>query len=38
MKSNTFVTGSKVAAWEKATSVNEAGKGLEATSAANVRL
>lgn len=34
----TFVTGSKVAACEKATSVNDAGRGLEATSAANVRL
>lgn len=34
----TFVTGSSVAAWEKATSVNDAGNGLEATSAANVRL
>lgn len=34
----TLVTGSKVAACEKATSVNEAANGLEATSAANVRL
>jgi hypothetical protein len=34
----TFVTGSSVAACEKATSVNGAGSGLEATSAAKVRL
>jgi hypothetical protein len=34
----TFVTGSNVAACWKATSVNEAGSGFEATSAANVRL
>lgn len=38
MNQITFVTGSKVAACEKATSVSEAGSGLEATSAANVRL
>ena len=37
-KKNTLVTGSRVAACEKATSVNEAGSGLDATSAANVRL
>lgn len=35
---NTFDTGSKVAACEYDTSVNEAGSGLEATSATNVRL
>ena len=36
--STTFVTGSNVAAWEKATSVSDPGSGLEATSAAKVRL
>jgi len=35
---DTFVTGSRVAACENATSVNGAGNGLEATSAVNVRL
>lgn len=34
---NTFVTGSRVAACENATSVNGAGNGLEAMSAVNVR-
>lgn len=38
MYPTTFVMGSNVAAWEKATSVSEAGRGLEATSAGNVRL
>lgn len=38
MKDITLVTGSNVAACEKATSVNEAGSGLEDTSAAKVRL
>jgi len=33
-----LVTGSKVAACEKETSVREEGRGLEATSAGNVRL
>lgn len=36
--SNTFVTGSRVAACENATSVNGAGNGFEAISAENVRL
>ena len=36
--STTFVTGSSVAACEKATSVSDPGSGLEATSAAKVRL
>lgn len=36
--STTFVTGSNVAAWEKATSVSDPGSGLEATSDAKVRL
>lgn len=35
---NTFVTGSSVAACEKATSVKEAGSGLDDKSAGNVRL
>lgn len=34
----TLVTGNNVAACEKATSVNEAGSGLQDTSVANVRL
>lgn len=38
VRRKTLVTGSSVAACEKATSVNDAGKGLEATSAANIRL
>lgn len=36
--SSTFVTGSSVAACENATSVNDAGSGLVAKSAAKVRL
>lgn len=38
IRRDTLVTGSSVAACEKATSVNDAGKGLETTSAANIRL